>query len=100
MEFVQEMFPKHVILLCGELPWPACLPDLSTHGYFLWGYLKAKVHITRPHAINDLKITIRKQISVISENMTRQTLGNVQARLEKCVCSDGQHLSDVLFKTK
>lgn len=43
MEVTWEMFPENVISLCGELPWPANSPDLSAHGYFLWGYFKAKV---------------------------------------------------------
>jgi hypothetical protein len=66
MDIVQEMFPEHVISLRGDLPWPARLPDLSACDYFHWGYLKAKVYSTRPWTINDFKITIWKQISVIS----------------------------------
>jgi hypothetical protein len=29
MEVIQEMFPEQIISLCGKLPWPAHLPDLS-----------------------------------------------------------------------
>jgi hypothetical protein len=65
MEAIQEMFQEHIISLCGKLPWPTCSPDLSACDYFLLGYLKAKVHITRPWTISDLKITVQKQISVI-----------------------------------
>jgi hypothetical protein len=45
MEVVREIFLEHVILLRGEIPWPARSPDLSASDYFLWGYLKAKVYI-------------------------------------------------------
>jgi hypothetical protein len=79
MEVIWEMFLEH---LRGELPWPARLPDLSACGYFLCGYLKAKVYTTRPRTISDFKITIRKQISAIPENIAKQALGNLRARSE------------------
>jgi hypothetical protein len=43
------------------------------------------VYTTTPRTIDDLKITIQMQISVIPENMARWALGNLQARLEECV---------------
>jgi hypothetical protein len=61
--FVREIFPEHAILLSGELPWPARSPDLSVCDYFLWWYLNAKVYITRPWTIDDLK-----QIWAIAES--------------------------------
>jgi hypothetical protein len=85
MEVVQEMFLEHVILLSGELPWPARSPDLSACHYFLWTHLKAKMYTTRPRTIDDFKIAIWKQISAIPENMARRALGNLRARLEVCV---------------
>jgi hypothetical protein len=95
-----ENVPEHVISLRGELPRPASSPDLSACDYFLWGYLKAKAYTTRPWTIDDLKIAIRKQISAIPENMARREQGNLRARLEECVCSDGQDLRDLPLKTK
>jgi hypothetical protein len=71
VEVFREMFPEDVISLRGELPWLAFSPDLSACDYFLWAYLKTKVHTTRPRTIDDLKIAVRKQISAISENMAR-----------------------------
>jgi len=43
-----EMFPQHVISRGGDVPWTARSPDLSACGYFLWGYLKSKVFISKP----------------------------------------------------
>jgi hypothetical protein len=101
-EVVREIhvFPKHVFSLLGELPWPVRSPDLSAWVYFLWGYLRAKVYTTRLQTIDDLNTAIRKQISAIPENMARRSLGILGAKFEECVCNDGQHLSDMLFKTK
>jgi hypothetical protein len=93
VEIAREIFPEHVISQRGELPWPARSPDLCVCDYFLWGYLKAKVY-------HDLKIAIRKQISEIPENLSRQSLRSLRAGLEECICNGMQHISDVLFKTK
>jgi hypothetical protein len=43
-----------------------------------------KAYITRSQAIsNNLKIAIQKQISAVPENVVRQALENLQARLEE-----------------
>jgi hypothetical protein len=64
MEVMREMFPEHVIVLRGELSWPARSPVLSASAYFLWGYLKAKVytsHISRPPLDDGPSMTSRRQ---------------------------------------
>jgi hypothetical protein len=81
--------------LRGELPWAVRSPDLC-----LWLFIKAKVYTNKPQAVDDFKIALREQISAIPENMAGRALGNMQAGLEECVRSDGQHLSDALFETK
>jgi len=48
MSVLREMFPQHVISRSGDVPWTARSPDLSACGYFLWGYLKSKVFISKP----------------------------------------------------
>jgi hypothetical protein len=71
MDVFQAMFPEHVTSLRDELPWPAVSPDLSACNYLLWGYLKLEVYTTRLRTIDELKIAIRKHISVIPQNMAR-----------------------------
>jgi hypothetical protein len=93
--FQQDSATAHTARVSMEV-----VRDLSPCDYFLWGYLKAKVYTTRSRTIDDLKIAIRKQISAIPENMARRALGNLLESLEECVRNDGQHFSDVLFKTK
>jgi hypothetical protein len=58
MEVVLEKFPKHIISLHGEHPWP----DLVACDYSLWGYLKAKVYIARPRTIDDHRIAIKGKV--------------------------------------
>jgi len=52
---LQEMFPQHVISRGGNVPWSARSPDLSAWDYFLWGYLKSRVFISKPGTIAELK---------------------------------------------
>ena len=99
MSVLREMFPQHVTSRGGNVPWPARSPDLSTCGYFLWGYLKRKVFISKPRTTAELKQRIKEEIVAISEQMTCQVMENLGVRLKQCLRNGGRHLSDVLFKT-
>jgi len=62
---LRKMFPQHVISRGGNVPWPARSPDLSACDYFLWGYLKRRVSISKPRTIGDLKQSIKEEIAAI-----------------------------------
>ena len=65
MQALWEMFPGKLISLCGDVGWPAHLPDLAPCDFFLWGYLKSKVHTHRPENLQALKDAIRREIAAI-----------------------------------
>ena len=48
---LRDMFPGHLILLRGDIGWPAHSPDLNPCDFFLWIYLKSKVYINLPCSI-------------------------------------------------
>jgi hypothetical protein len=58
LSILREMFPGHLILLRGDIGWPARSPDLTPCDFFLWGYLKAKVCACCPGTIELLKEAI------------------------------------------
>ena len=64
MSVLREMLPQH-ISRGGDVPWPARSPDLSACGYFLWGYLKSRVFISKPRTIAELKQSTREEIVAI-----------------------------------
>ena len=99
MSVLREMFPQHVIYRAGDVPWPARSPDLSACDYFLWGYLKSRVFISKPRTIVELKQSIKEEIVAIPEQMTRRVMENLGVRLKQCFRNGGRHLRDVLFKT-
>jgi hypothetical protein len=99
MSVLQEMFPQHVIFRGGNVPWPARSPDLSACDFFLWGYLKSIVFISKPRTVAELKQSIKEEIATIPEQMTHWVMENLGVRLKKCLRNGGRHLSGVLFKT-
>ena len=98
MSVLRGMFPQHVISFGGDVPWPACSPDLSACDYFLWGYLKSRVSISNTTA--EIKQSIREEKAVISEQMTRRVMENLGVRQKQCLRNGGRYQSDVLFKIK
>ena len=99
MRVLREMFPQHFISRGGGVSRPARPSDLSACDYFLWGYLKSKVFISKPRTIAELMQSIQEEIAAIREQMTRRVMENLGVRLKQCLRNGGRHLSDVIFKT-
>lgn len=59
---VKEMFRKKVISRIGDIPLLPRSPDLTPLDFFLWGYLKSRIHIHKPATIIQLKENIRQEI--------------------------------------
>ena len=74
---LRETFPQDVIFRGGDVRWPTRSPDFSACDYFLWGYLKSRVFISKPRTIADLKQSIKKEIVAILEQMTRRVMENL-----------------------
>jgi hypothetical protein len=95
---LREMFPGHVVSLCGDIGWPPRSPDLTPCDSFIWDYLKAQVYQHRPQILEDLKEVIIQEVAAIPPEMTRRFLEEFRERLTQCIDSEGRHLSDVVFK--
>jgi len=89
MSVLREMFPQHVISCDGDVLWPARSPDLSACDYFLRGYLKNRVFISKPRTIAELKQSIKEEIAVIPEQMTCRVMENLRVRLKQCLRNGG-----------
>jgi len=99
MTTVRNMFPGHLIVRFGDVPWPPRSPDLSTCDFFLWGYLKSRVYAHNPRTLNDLKEAIRQEIRPIDCQLLSRVMGDFKQRFENCIQEDGRHLNDIIFKT-
>jgi hypothetical protein len=71
------MFPQHVISYGDDIPWPARSPDLPACAYFLWGYLKSKVLISKPPTVEELKQRLKEEIAAIPGQITRRVMENL-----------------------
>ena len=98
MDVLRDLFPSHLILLRGDIGWPARSPDLSPCDYFLWGHLKAEVYKLRPTTIDELKAAFCQKVNEIHQEMTQRVMENFKNRLNQCIAVQRRHLEDVIFK--
>jgi hypothetical protein len=68
-DLVRALFNNHVISRFGDVPWPPRSPDLSTCGFFIWGFLKSRVYESKPCTPEELKTSIRQMIDKIQPEM-------------------------------
>jgi len=60
---------RHIYIQGGakrtHVPWPQRSPDLSACDFFLCGYLKSKVYVRKPRTVDDLKVSVREEITIV-----------------------------------
>ena len=67
--------------------------------FFLWRYLKDRVCVGRSHTSEELKQIIRREITALPADMLKRTLRDMKNQAVKCFSRDGEHLSDVVFRS-
>jgi len=72
--------------------------SISACDFFLWGYLKSKVCVRKPHTVNDLKVPIREEIATVPQEMLVNEMHIFEERLRTCVRQEGRRLSDIIFR--
>jgi len=77
---------------------PHAQPYLSAWDFFLWVYLKSKVYVRKPRTVDDLKVSIREEMSTVPQEMLVNVMQNFEERLRTCVRQEGRHLSLVIFR--
>lgn len=93
--YLNEVFPNRWIGRRGPIEWPARSPDLTPLDYFLWGYLKSKVYVTRPANLEELQARIRQEIHQITPEVIDHVQQEFINRLGYCQVANGaqfQHL--------
>jgi len=79
-----EEFPQRWIGRRGSIEWPARSPDLAPLDFFLSGYLKSKVYVTRPENVNDLPTRIIEETANIGPEMIQRATTCFSDRLAFC----------------
>ena len=82
-----ELFGGRVIALRQAVEWPPRSPDLTPLDFFLWGHLKAKVYVTPPANLEDLRrrITVRMEELRQDRGMVGRAVRNMLRRARLCV---------------
>ena len=75
-----------------NLPWPPRSPDLTPCDFFVWGFVKSKVYVTRPANIPELKDRIRAAFAEITVEMRKKAALAYRERLEQVIENDGGHV--------
>jgi len=55
----------------------------SRENFFLWGYLKSEVYVRKPRTVDDLKVSIREEISTVPQEMLANGMQNFEERLRR-----------------
>jgi hypothetical protein len=100
MSVVRALFPDRLISRCGDVPWPSRSPDLSMCDFFLWGYVKSRVHEEKPRTLEELKSAIGKQTKKINQELLERAVANFRERLQMCILQNGHHLNYIIFVHK
>jgi hypothetical protein len=58
---------------------PIYLPAISLFG----GYLKSKVYVLKPRTVDDLKVSIRKEIAIVPQEMLVNEMQNFEVTPKK-----------------
>jgi len=94
----RRLFPQRVISRFGDVSCSPRSPDLTAPDFFLWGYLKSQVYITRPTDLHALKENIREEIAKLLEETLQAIMHSFLTRVHLCIEEGGGHLKDTVHK--
>jgi len=78
---------------------PEWSPDLTASDFFLWGYLKDRVYISKPRTIMQLKKNIREKIKELTPKSLTAVMKHAIERARFCEAAKGGHLNDDIFRS-
>ncbi|GFU74435.1 uncharacterized protein TNCV_2792181 [Trichonephila clavipes] len=77
-------------------PLPSRSLDLTPADFWLWGYLKSRVHLSGPSSLSELKDAIRREVSSIHPDMLHSAVAGFVPRLECLLPCGGGHVEHIL----
>ena len=76
----------------GPIPWPARSPDLSPLDFWLWGYLKKKVHSHSVATLQELRDAIEDELPAIPAVTVHNATLSVVENAKKLISINGLQL--------
>ncbi|GFX39327.1 uncharacterized protein TNCV_3860501 [Trichonephila clavipes] len=79
-----------------QVPMAPRSPDLTPADFWLWGYLKSRVHLFGPSSLSELKDAIRREVSSLHPDMLHSAVAGFVTRLECLLPCGGGHVEHIL----
>jgi hypothetical protein len=73
-----------------------CSPNLNPCDFYVWGTLKDKVYVNKPHSLQELKENIHQEIFVIQRQQLCHVSRNIFSRCKAGIEAEGQHVKTLL----
>jgi len=93
---LQQSFGDRVISRHFPESWPPRSPDLNPLDFWLWGHLQSRVFARNPSNVDELKLAIRDEISVITGEQLSNAVNDFTKRVNAVVESEGRHFEHLL----
>ena len=85
---LHQLFHNRVVGRGHAVPWPS--PELTPLNFFLWGYLKDKVHETVPPSLAVLQQRIVQELHALQRTRkVRNAVNGMLHRATKCIAPQG-----------
>jgi len=95
LAWLQQRFPDRLISRRCDPQWSLYSPDLNRPDFYLWGYLKNRVHDYNPQTIPDLKTAITAAIRAIPREECGRVIEKFAHRIQMCLQRRGAHLEHI-----
>ena len=89
VSLLQRSFPRRLISLETDTPYPASSPDLIPLDFYMWGYLKDRMYIHPPKILSDLKERITQEVQQIDMATLQSVTHSVTKRAKIVVEKKG-----------
>ncbi|GFT57179.1 uncharacterized protein TNCV_1691931 [Trichonephila clavipes] len=93
---IQTFGEDRIVSRRCRYPWPPRSPDLTPADFWLWGYLKYRVHLSGPSSRSELKDAIRREVSSIHPDVLLSAVAGFVTRLECLLPCGGGHVEHIL----
>ena len=93
---LRENFGNRIISRHFPEQWPPRSPDLNPLDFWLWGYLKSRVFQHAPQSIDELKVAIRAEISLLRHDDLKKAVLHFADRASAVIEQNGGHFEHLL----
>lgn len=95
-DHLDTIFPQRWIGRRGHIEWPARSPDLTPLDFFLWGYVKSRVYITKPGNLVELVQRISQEMTAIPGDFIAHAVRGFVNRIHHCQEVNGEQFEHLL----